>query len=104
MATLLIRRCLNEPNVFYYICGDYTLEHNRKTINNFVNRAYLVYFKVTLGDQGKPWAPHIVCKPFVEYLRQWTSKSRKSIDVCYSNGVARAKRSLQRLLFLCSKN
>ena len=80
MASSLRRRCLNESNVFYYICGDYTLEHNRKTINNFVKRAYLVYFKVMLGNQDKPWAPHIVCKPCVEHLRQWTSKSRKSLE------------------------
>jgi len=32
-----------------------------------------------LGDQDKPWAPHIVCKPCVEHLRQWTNKSRKSL-------------------------
>jgi len=32
-----------------------------------------------LGDQEKPWAPHIVCKPCAEHLRQWTNKSRKSL-------------------------
>ena len=32
-----------------------------------------------LGDQDEPWAPHIVCKPCVEHLRQWTNKSRKSL-------------------------
>ena len=73
MATLSKRRCLNEPNVFCYICGEYTLEHNRKTISDFVGCAYLAYFKVMLGDQDKPWAPHIVCKPCVKHLRQWTN-------------------------------
>ena len=63
----------------YCICGDYKLEHNRKTISNFIKRAYLVYFKVMLGDQDKPWAPQIVCKPSVEHLQQWTNKSRKSL-------------------------
>ena len=32
-----------------------------------------------LGDQDKPWAPHIVCKTCVEQLRQWTKKSRKGL-------------------------
>jgi len=32
-----------------------------------------------LGDQDKPWASHIVCKPYVEHLRQWTNKSKKSL-------------------------
>jgi len=79
MATSSRRRCLNEPNVFCYISGEYTLQHNSKTISSFVKRAYLAYFKVMLGDQDKPWAPHIMCKPCVEHLRQWTKKSRKSL-------------------------
>ena len=45
MASPLRRLCLNEPNVFYYICGEYTLEHNRKTISDFVKRAYLTTSK-----------------------------------------------------------
>ena len=68
MAKSSRRCCLNEPNVFCYTCGEYTLEHNRKIISDFVKHAYLAYFKVILGDQDKPWAPHIVCKPCVEYL------------------------------------
>ena len=73
------RHCLNELNVFCCICGKYSLGHNRKTISDFVKHAYLAYFKVMLGDQDKPWAPHIVCKPCVEHLRQWAKKSRKSL-------------------------
>ena len=79
MATSSRISCLNEPNVFCCICGEYTLEHNRKTISDFVKRAYLAYFKVMLGDQDKLWVPHIVCKPSVKHLRQWTNKGRKSL-------------------------
>ena len=79
MATSSSKRCLNEANVFCYLCSEYTLDHNRKTISNFVKRAYLACFEVMLGDQDKPWAPHILCKPCVEHLRQWTNKSRKTL-------------------------
>ena len=80
MATSSSRRsCVNDPNVFYYICGEYTLEHNQKLITNFVKQAYLTYFKVKLGDQDKSWAPHIVCKTCFEHLRQWTKKQRKCL-------------------------
>ena len=48
MVTSSRRRCLNEPNVFCYICGEYTLQHNKKTISDFVKRAYLAYFKVLI--------------------------------------------------------
>jgi len=74
MATSSRRRCLNERNVFCYICGEYTLQHNKKTISDFVNHAYLAYYKVLLGDQDKPWAPHIVCKPF---CRTFTMEKQK---------------------------
>jgi len=59
--------------------GNPALQHDRKTISDFVKRAYLAYCKVMLGDQDKPWEPHIVCKPCVEHLLQWTNKSRKSL-------------------------
>ncbi|QQP48679.1 Uncharacterized protein FKW44_009061 [Caligus rogercresseyi] len=56
------RSCRNNPDVFCYICGEYTLSGDRKNITGFVKRAYMAYFKVKLGDQDKSWAPHTVCK------------------------------------------
>ena len=73
------RRCLNNPNVFCYIDGEYALQCNGKGIGEFVKCACLAYFKVMLGDQDKAWAPHIVCKQCVEHSRQWTKKDRKSL-------------------------
>ena len=73
------RRCLNNPNAFCYICGEYTLQLNRKRISEFVKCAHLAFFKVMLGDQDKAWASHIVCKQCIKHLRQWTKKDRKSL-------------------------
>lgn len=63
--------------MFCYICGEYTLVQNRNPITSFIKRSYLAYFQVTLGDQDKDWAPHIVCKKCTEYLRGW-SKGQKT--------------------------
>lgn len=65
--------------MFCFICGEYTFTQQRKPITDFVRRAYLAYFKVQLGDQDKPWAPHIVCKTCTEHLRQWTNGKRKCL-------------------------
>ena len=73
------RSCVNNPDMFCYICGEYTFEKNRKTISDFVRRAYLGYFGVKLGDQDRTWAPHIVCKTCTEHLRQWTNGKRKCL-------------------------
>ena len=51
MATSSRRPFLSNSNVFFYICGDYTLHSNRRGISEFVKCAYLVYFKVLLDDQ-----------------------------------------------------
>ena len=67
------RSCHNNSDKFCYICGQYIFKDQRKAITNFVSKACLVYFKVKLGDQGKPWAPHIKCKAYVENPRKWTN-------------------------------
>lgn len=79
MASTSRRNCVNHPDVFCYICGEYTFKESRKPISDFIKRAYLAYFGVQLGDQDKSWAPHFVCKTCVEHLRQWTNGKRKSL-------------------------
>ena len=66
------RKCLNSSDLFCYICGQFTIKHQRTNISDFVQKAYHAYFGMKLGDQDKHWAPHIVCKPCVETLRGWT--------------------------------
>ena len=88
MATSSRRSCVNDPNVFCYICGEYTLEHNRKLITNFVKQAYLAYFKVKLGDQDKSLEP-------ASSIYGNGQRNKERFEVCNSDVVARAKRSLQ---------
>ena len=72
------RSCLNNPDSFCYICGEYTFKENQKTLSDFIKKAYLGYFGVKLGDQDKNWAPHQVCKTCTEHFRQWTTGKRKN--------------------------
>ena len=73
------RSCKNHPDCFCYNCGEYNTVDNRKSITDFVRKTYYAYFGIKLGDQDKPWAPHVVCKTCVERFRQWTSGTRQSI-------------------------
>lgn len=66
------RKCCNDPDIFCYICGYFTLAPRRRNITTFVKRVYRAYFKVPLGDQDKNWAPHKVCTTCVETLRSWS--------------------------------
>lgn len=76
-STMSTRKCVNNPNVFCYICGKYTVLKQRTDITTFVKNAYYAYFKVKLGDQDKKWAPKKVCRYCVERLRLWT-KGKKT--------------------------
>ncbi|KAG7160044.1 hypothetical protein Hamer_G017501, partial [Homarus americanus] len=42
------RGCLNNPNVFCYICGCFVLQKQRQEITAFVKNAYFAYFGVKL--------------------------------------------------------
>lgn len=79
MASSCRWKCLNNPDSFCYVCGCYTLLHQRRNITSFVRRAYKAYFEVSLGDQDKKWAPHIVCHNCEEMLRDWTKGKRKGL-------------------------
>ena len=70
------RSCKNKPEVFCYICGEYTIAPNRKSVTNFITRAYHAYFGIKIAEQYKAWAPHMVCKAFTETLRGWTNGKR----------------------------
>ena len=48
------RKYKNNPNIFFYICGKYTLSKRSAYITEFVRKAYFLYFGVKLGDQDKP--------------------------------------------------
>jgi hypothetical protein len=79
------------------VCGDYTIKLNRKTITPLIKKAYELYFGCEIGDQDKPWAPHIVCQLFSVFERM-VERFSEVYAVCCSNGVARTKRSFDRQL------
>ena len=48
-------------------------------ITDFVKKAYRDYFGVKLGDQDKPFAPHVCCKTRVENLNDWRNGKKKTM-------------------------
>lgn len=73
------RCCVNDPDIFCYVCGEYILKNQRKSITNTVRRLYFAYFGIEILHQDKVWVPHSVCKICVEHLRQWERGTRKSL-------------------------
>lgn len=73
------RHCRNEPDSFCYVCGSFTLSAQRRPITEDLKKMYLLYFGCPLGDQDKPWAPHIICTGCSSGLRNWLNRRRTSM-------------------------
>lgn len=68
---IMPRSCLNNSDNFCYICGEVTLKSQRRSISQLVKKSYYLYFQCKIGDQDKPWAPHICCSSCVTLLTGW---------------------------------
>ena len=55
------RGCINHPDNFCYVCGEYTPPAHRVKLKSRIRYAYKHYFACQVGDQNKKWAPHICC-------------------------------------------
>jgi hypothetical protein len=47
------------------------IKKQKINITPCVKSLYFAYFRITLGDQDKQRAPHVVCKICAQNLRQW---------------------------------
>ena len=79
------RVCVNRPDNFCYICGQYTPKQQCKNITKSIQLAYKYYFDCKLGDQDKEWAPHVCCVPYNSMLSVWMNgKSYMKFSLFYS--------------------
>ena len=44
------RCCVNNPNTFCYICGEYVVKKFRKPITDSVKKTYVDYFNIEMED------------------------------------------------------
>jgi len=53
------------------VCGRFCTADEKKKISVLTKKYYFAYFGCKLGDQDKPWAPHVVCKLCEVTLSKW---------------------------------
>jgi len=73
------RVCLNQLNLFCYVCGAFRPKSQQRKVTALVNTSYYHYFGCKLCDQDKKWAPHVCCQSCCNGLRDWFSGRRRSI-------------------------
>ena len=55
------------------------LPNHQTKATDFLKNVYIDYFEVKLGDQDKPFAPHVCGNTCVENFRDWRNGKRKSM-------------------------
>ena len=70
--TVKRRSCVNNPDIFCCICGEYTKKEHCFIVQDFTKQAYQTYFGLKLGNQDKRYVPHKVFKSSTETLCFWT--------------------------------
>ena len=71
--------CINHPDNFCYVCGEYTPAHCVK-LNSRIRYAYKHYFACQVDDQDKKWAPHICCNCSRTSLLFWLDGKQKQMS------------------------
>lgn len=74
------RKCKSHPDSYCYVCGRFTTIEQRVRITSETKQIYQAYFGCKLGDQDKPWAPHIMCKSCSVSLKRWFSGKLRSMQ------------------------
>ncbi|GBN73404.1 hypothetical protein AVEN_261739-1 [Araneus ventricosus] len=72
------RACAISPDNCCFICGECIIKSKQRNIGYFLKKVYFDYFKLKLGDQDKPRAPHMVCRRCEEDLRLWFKGKKNS--------------------------
>ena len=71
--------CVNHPDNFCYICGQYTPKQQCRNITKCIQLAYKYYFDCKLGGQDKEWAPHVCCASCNSMLSAWMNGKKKAM-------------------------
>ena len=75
----MLRKCLNHPDRFCFVCGKFTSKKQQRNITHDIKKMYAAYFGCPLGDQDKTWAPHKICKICCLGLHNWLNKRSPSM-------------------------
>lgn len=70
------RGCMNHPDSFCYICGEYTVKKYQRALTDKLKKLYKLYFDCAVGEQDKTWAPHISCVRCSSGLYTWFKSGR----------------------------
>lgn len=73
------RVCVNSPDLFCYICGEFTPKSKKKPLSDLIKQAYQAYFNCDVRNQDKSWVPKVCCLKCYTNLNGWSKGTTKKI-------------------------
>ena len=81
------RECKNSPNCFCYVYG-FCISGKHITYKIVKGTkhwtAYILYFWMYIGNQNKPWSPHVICGSSKSNLEEWLRGSGNVMSLAVS--------------------
>ena len=66
------RKCKNNPNLFCYICDEYTLPCKKRNPNRTISDSNKFYFRCQIGDQDRVCPDNICYLTCTANLSSWS--------------------------------
>ena len=78
--TFFRRKCKNDSDLFFYICGEMTASKYRRKITDRIQKLCVAFFGCAIGDQDKNWAPHVCCLNCSNRSNQWFTGGKPTLS------------------------
>ena len=76
------RGCKYSADSLCYVCGEFFAKRAKKhcLVSSIrAKEAYHAYFGIPVGDQGKRWAPHVICEYCRHTLEGWFMGEKRAM-------------------------
>ncbi|XP_046600523.1 uncharacterized protein LOC124295250 [Neodiprion lecontei] len=69
--------CNKSPDSFCYICGEYNLERNRRSLSDKIKQIYEECFGLQITNLDSAWVPHTICSRCNMMLIRWKKNKKQ---------------------------
>lgn len=66
--------CVNDPNAFCFICGEFVIPKNRRSFSDILKRKYEACYGISVKKFNKILSPESLCSYCVSCLHKWEKR------------------------------
>ena len=76
-ATRKTHTCVQDPDIFCYVCGNFEVIKYRRKITDTNKELYFDCFHMEIVDEDKPWVPDMICCNCLTMMTRYKNNSNK---------------------------